>query len=97
MPYHNTMSNWDRADSCRTSCPTPQQEVVLRILIDDARDVGVDDGRAFFLEDLDRVGHRLGLRLVEAAARLLLARRRDAVVIVRARNADARALQPLAL
>ena len=96
MPYHSTDEQFGSRGPL-SHAAAPQQEVVLRILIDDARDVGVDDGRAFFLEHLDRVGHRLGLRLVEAAARFLLSRRRDAVVVVRARDADARALQPFAL
>ena len=53
----------------------PGQEVVLRVGVDDARDVGrVDDLGALGLQHRDGVGHRLGLRLVQPAARFLLAR-----------------------
>src|SRR6185369_3834933 len=47
----------------------PAQEVVLRILIDDARNVrGIDDDRALGLEDGNGVVHRLLLIGIQAVA-----------------------------
>ena len=48
----------------------PQHEVVLRVLVDDARDVGgIDDDRALLLQHGNRLFHRLLLLVVEPTAR----------------------------
>src|SRR5436190_603121 len=96
-PGNSSASSFCAFITSSMPCVAPQQEIVLRIRIDDARNVGVDDGSAGFLQRLDRIGHRLGLRLVQAAARLLLAGRREAIVETCARDADAGALQPISL
>jgi hypothetical protein len=98
MPYFNAYEQFRSLPrtSFGPSARSPQQEIVLRIRIDDARDVGIDDDRAFLLQHFDGLGHRLRLRLVQAAARLLFTGRRDAIVVICARDADARALQSVA-
>ena len=56
----------------------PRQEVLRLVRIDDARNVGrIDDDGALTAQHVDRLGHRLRARLVQAAARLFRARRRQ--------------------
>ena len=72
----------------------PTEEALLRILLDDARDVGwIDDDGALPLQNRDRLRHHLRRIGVETAAGLTGPRRRDLVVVEGARDADARALQ----
>src|SRR5262249_20930748 len=74
----------------------PAQDVLVLVLVDHARKIRrINDDRALLLEDGDRLRHHLRLVGVETAARLLGTGRRDALVIERARNANARALQPV--
>ena len=76
----------------------PVDDALRRIRIDGARDVrGVYEHRALRLEDLDCLGHRLGLAWIEAAALFLAAGRHDLVVVEGARDADARAAKGIGL
>ena len=88
-----------RALALRGARADRESQIVARLVrIDHARDDHrIDDDRALALEDLDRVGHRGGLRFVEPAPRRRLPGRRHLVVEERARDADARALEPVTL
>jgi hypothetical protein len=70
------------------------QEIVVLILADDARDVGgIDDDGPLLLEKRYGVGHDFRLFGVEASARFFGAGRRRLVIEEGARDADARALE----
>ena len=74
----------------------PQQQIRGGIGANHAGDIGgIDDHGSLALQNLDGLGHDLGLRRVESATRLAFARDRDRVVVERPRDADARALQPV--
>ena len=69
-----------------------------RIRRDDGRDVGgVDDSGALRAQNGDGVLHHRFLRVVEAAVGAALGRRRDGIVVERARDADARPFERVAL
>ena len=72
----------------------PGEEVVLPVLVHDARDLGrIHDDGALLFQDRDRLRHQLRLIRVQAPAGLLGAGRRDLVVEKSAGDADPRALQ----
>src|SRR5262245_51367815 len=76
----------------------PAQEIPTDILVDYARNVGwIDDNGTSLPENRDGLGHRLRLLRVQPAARLLQARRLDALIIERAWNADACPRQRIAI
>src|SRR5207249_7109775 len=78
----------------RARAVVPREEVLLRIPVDEARYVGgIDDDGALLFQDGDRVGHRFRLFGVETASGRRFTGNGDAVVVERARDADARALQ----
>src|SRR5262249_38369054 len=76
----------------------PQHEIVLRILVDHARDIRrIDNDGAALFQDGDRVVHHPSLRVVQPTPGILFAGWRDAVVEEGARDADARAFQAVAI
>ena len=81
----------------------PQSKILRGVLGEDAGDIGgVHDDGSLLLEDVDSLGHHARLFRREAVAgcwaareaeRLAVAGEVDVIVEIRARNADARALQ----
>ncbi len=96
MPYLNTT---EQSASFPFALSSPPQVDQLRKF--DSRSLVITLGMSagstmigsLLLQNLDGLGHHLGLRLVQAAPRLARARRRDPLVEERARDADPRALQ----
>src|SRR2546428_13496821 len=75
-----------------------QQNVAGWIGIRDARQVRrIDDDRAFALQDVDRLGHQLRLRVIQTTARSLFSGHGQPLVVERARDADARAAQAVSV
>ena len=100
IPYLNTIEQFA---SLPRALSAPEQvfhsmKLFFAIRVEHARNIGgIDDGRALLLQHVDGVGHHLELIGVEAAARFGRSRRRRLRVKERARDADARALQPVGL
>src|SRR5262249_57247648 len=77
---------------------TPEQEVVLRIGVDDTRDVRrIDDDGALRFQHCDRLLHRFLLIVGQAAPGVGFSRWREALVVERARDADPRAAEAVAI
>src|SRR5436190_11703520 len=80
----------------RAGAVIEEREVVLWILVHVAGDIGgIDDGRSVRLQNSDRIGHRLSLLGVDAATWSAFSWKGHALVVERARNADARAFQSI--
>ena len=77
-----------------TAADRPAQKTPAFVPVDDARNVcRIDDDGALLLEDRDSFRHHLRLVGVEPAARLVQARRRNALVVEGARDSDPRTVQ----